>query len=47
MLFLSRRDGVRITELADAIKGAATADLEAEEAARRAAYKASTRRARH
>jgi hypothetical protein len=34
MLFLSRRDGVRITELAEAIKGAATADLEAEEADR-------------
>ena len=33
-LFLSWRDGVRITELADAIKEAATADLEAEEAAR-------------
>ena len=31
-LFLSWRDGVRITELADAIKEAATADLEAEEA---------------
>jgi hypothetical protein len=34
MLFLSRRDGVRITELADALKEAATADLEAEEAGR-------------
>ena len=34
MLFLSRRDGVHITELADAIKEAATADLEAEEADR-------------
>jgi hypothetical protein len=33
-LFLSWRDGVRITELADAIKEAATADLEAEEADR-------------
>ena len=31
-LFLSWRDGVRITELADAIKEAATAGLEAEEA---------------
>ncbi len=31
-LFLSWRDGVRITELADALKDAATADLEAEEA---------------
>ena len=31
-LFLSLRDGVRITELADAIKEAATADLEVEEA---------------
>ncbi len=31
-LFLSRRDGVRITELAGALKDAATADLEAEEA---------------
>jgi hypothetical protein len=30
-LFLSWRDGVRITELADAFKEAATADLEAEE----------------
>jgi hypothetical protein len=30
-LFLSWRDGVRITELADAFKKAATADLEAEE----------------
>ena len=34
MLFLSRRDGVRITELADALKEAATADLEPEEADR-------------
>ncbi len=33
-LFLSRRDGVRITQLAGAIKDAATADLEAEEADR-------------
>jgi hypothetical protein len=33
-LFLSRRDGIRITELADALKEAATAGLEAEEAAR-------------
>ncbi len=33
-LFLSRRDGVRITRLADAVKDAATADLEAEEADR-------------
>jgi hypothetical protein len=33
-LFLSRRDGVRITELAGALKDAATADLEAEEADR-------------
>jgi hypothetical protein len=33
-LFLSRRDGVRITELAGAVKDAATADLEAEEAGR-------------
>jgi hypothetical protein len=33
-LFLSWRDGVRITELADAIKGATTADLEAAEAGR-------------
>lgn len=33
-LFLSRRDGVRITELADALKDAATADLTAEEANR-------------
>ena len=33
-LFLSRRDGVRITELADALKDAATADLAAEEAGR-------------
>lgn len=33
-LFLSQRDGVRITELAEAIKGAATAELEAEEAGR-------------
>jgi hypothetical protein len=32
MLFLSRRDGVRVTELADALKDAATADLEAEDA---------------
>jgi hypothetical protein len=32
MLFLSLRDGVRISELADAIKEAATADLEPEEA---------------
>ena len=31
-LFLSWRNGVRITELADALKDAATADLEAEEA---------------
>ncbi len=31
-LFLSWRDGVRITELADALKDAATADLEVEEA---------------
>jgi hypothetical protein len=31
-LFLSRRDGVRIPELAGALKEAATADLEAEEA---------------
>jgi hypothetical protein len=31
-LFLSLRDGVRITELAEALKDAATADLEAEEA---------------
>ena len=31
-LFLSWRDGVRITELADAIKEAATAGLEEEEA---------------
>ena len=31
-LFLSRQDGVRITELAGALKDAATADLEAEEA---------------
>jgi hypothetical protein len=34
MLFLSRRDGVPVTELAEAIKGATTADLEAEEAGR-------------
>jgi hypothetical protein len=34
MLFLSWRDGVRITELADAIKEAATFDLAAEEADR-------------
>jgi hypothetical protein len=34
MLFLSWRDGVRIAELADAIKEAVTADLEAEEADR-------------
>jgi hypothetical protein len=34
MLFLSRRDGVRITELASALKDAATADLAAEEADR-------------
>jgi hypothetical protein len=34
MLFLSRRDGVRITELADAIKEDSTAGLEAEEADR-------------
>jgi len=34
MLFLSRRDGVRITELAAAIKEDATADLEEEEADR-------------
>ncbi len=33
-LFLSRRDDVRITQLADALKDAATADLEAEEAGR-------------
>ena len=33
-LFLSRRDGVRITELAGALKDAATADLAAEEADR-------------
>jgi hypothetical protein len=33
-LFLSRRDGVRITQLAGALKDAATADLEAEEAGR-------------
>jgi hypothetical protein len=33
-LFLNRRDGVRITELADALKEAATADLPAEEAGR-------------
>jgi Plasmid pRiA4b ORF-3-like protein len=33
-LFLSWRDGIRITELADALKDAATADLEAEEAGR-------------
>ncbi|MGD0067079.1 MAG: plasmid pRiA4b ORF-3 family protein [Streptosporangiaceae bacterium] len=33
-LFLSRRDGVGITELAGALKDAATADLEAEEAGR-------------
>jgi hypothetical protein len=33
-LFLSRRDGVRITELAGALRDAATADLEAEEADR-------------
>jgi hypothetical protein len=33
-LFLSRRDGVRITQLADALKDAATADLEAAEAGR-------------
>ena len=33
-LFLSRRDGVRITELAGALKDAATADLAAEEAGR-------------
>ena len=33
-LFLSWRDGVRVTELADAIKEAATAGLEAEEAGR-------------
>ena len=33
-LFLSRRDGVRITQLASALKDAATADLEAEEAGR-------------
>ena len=33
-LFLSWRDGVRITELADAIKEDVTADLEAEEAGR-------------
>jgi len=34
MLFLSWRNGVRIAELADAIKEAVTADLEAEEAGR-------------
>ncbi len=34
MLFLSRRDGVQITELADALKDAATAGLDAEEADR-------------
>jgi hypothetical protein len=34
MLFLSLRDGVRITELADAIKEAATVGLEPEEAGR-------------
>ena len=34
MLFLSWRDGVRVAELADAIKEAVTADLEAEEAGR-------------
>ena len=34
-LFLSRRDGVRITELASALKDAATADLAAEEEADR------------
>jgi hypothetical protein len=33
-LFLSRRDGVRISELAGALRDAATADLEAEEAGR-------------
>ena len=33
-LFLSRRDGARITELAGALKDAATADLAAEEADR-------------
>ncbi len=33
-LFLSWRDGVRITELADALKDAATADLDTEEADR-------------
>jgi hypothetical protein len=33
-LFLSRQDGVRITELADALKDDATVDLEAEEAGR-------------
>ena len=33
-LFLSRRDGVRITELAGALKDAATAGLDAEEAGR-------------
>jgi hypothetical protein len=33
-LFLSQRDGVRITELAGALKDAATADLAAEEADR-------------
>lgn len=33
-LFLSRRDGVRITELASALKDAATADVAAEEADR-------------
>jgi hypothetical protein len=34
MLFLSWRNGVRIAELADAVKEAVTADLEAEEAGR-------------
>jgi hypothetical protein len=33
-LFLSRRDGVRVAELVGALKDAATADLEAEEAGR-------------
>lgn len=33
-LFLSQRDGIRITELAEAIKEAATAELDAEEADR-------------
>jgi hypothetical protein len=33
-LFLSRRDGVRVTELADALRDAATVDLEAEDVGR-------------